>query len=208
MLGFSGWEGREDTGPWAAIGSCDVLGCVSSPVSKITYESKYCFLPFPVPDPLPHPAKGYFLLLTVLAGVEFLRNKCPIQSNARAGVDGVLGQFVVPGEELKGRNRLGWGAIGKSLPWWSCLLFLQEVTCVLTKEDPIPVSSKNRVTSVPPDQPSHFGVSLFLNSNISFKKMFYYLFTWLYQVLVASCRIFDLRYSMRTLSYGMWGLIP
>ena len=38
--------------------------------------------------------------------------------------------------------------------------------------------------------------------------MFYYLFIWLHQVLVASCRIFDLRYSMRMLSYGMWGLVP
>ena len=38
--------------------------------------------------------------------------------------------------------------------------------------------------------------------------MFYYLFIWLYQVLVASRRIFDLHYSMRTLSYSMWGLVP
>lgn len=106
MPGFSGWGGREDPGPWAPIGSCDVLGCVSSPISKITYESKYCFLPFPVPDPFPPPAKGYFLLLTVLAGVEFLRNKCPIQSNVRAGLDGVLGQFVVPGEELEGKEQV------------------------------------------------------------------------------------------------------
>ena len=70
------------------------------------------------------------------------------------------------------------------------------------------MSSKNRVTGVPPHQPSHFGVPLFLNSNKSFKKMFYYLFIWLHQVLVASRRIFDLRYSMRTLSYSMWGLVP
>ena len=40
--------------------------------------------------------------------------------------------------------------------------------------------------------------------------MFYYLFVWLAtnQVLVASLRIFDLRYGMRALSYGMWGLVP
>lgn len=106
MPGFSGWGGREDTGPRAAIGSCDVLGCVSSPVSKVTYESKYYFLPFPAPDPFPPPAEGYFLLLMVLAGVEFLRNKCPIQSNARAGLDGVLGQFMVPGEELEGKEQV------------------------------------------------------------------------------------------------------
>ena len=89
---------------------------MSSPISKITYESKYCFLPFPVPDPFPPPAKGYFLLLTVLAGVEFPRNKCPIQSNAQAGLDGVLGQFVVPGEELEGKEQVRAG--GNREGWW------------------------------------------------------------------------------------------
>ena len=45
-----------------------------------------------------------------------------------------------------------------------------------------------------------------LSLSLSFFTVSFYLFIWLPQVLVAACRIFDLR--CRIFSCGMWGLVP
>ena len=162
-LGFLVGEEGKTLAPGLLLAPVMFWAACPAPSPKITYKSKYCFLPFPVPDPFPPPATGYFLLLTVLTGVQFLRNKCPIQSNAWAGLDGVLGQSAVPGEELEGKEQVRAGGRQGRLRCGGhiCWSFGKSpVSC--PKRTPVLVSSKNGVTSVPPHQPSHSGVSLFL----------------------------------------------
>ena len=151
-----GRKGRKTLAPGLLLGPVMFWAACPAPSPKITYKSKYCFLPFPVPDPFPPPAKGYFLLLTVLTGVEFLRNKCPIQSNAWAGLDGVLGQSAVSGEELEGKEQVRAGGRQGRLRCGGhiCWSFRKSpVSC--PKRTPVLVSSKNGVTvSLPTSLPT------------------------------------------------------
>ena len=53
---------------------------------------------------------------------------------------------------------------------------------------------------------THAGLSNIMD--VSFFNIYFYLFSWLCQVLIVAHRIFDLRFSMWILSCGLWDLFP